>query len=46
MSDLRRWIQFVDAANNGTVQATEEAYIKFLMSLDEMQFVVSADRCC
>eukprot|EP00775_Hariotina_reticulata_P002791 gene2790-3084_t len=38
-SNVRRWIQFVDAANNGTVQATEEAYIRFVMSLDEMQFV-------
>ena len=40
-----RWIQFVDAANSGTVQAAEEAYIRFLIALDEMQLVVSAVSC-
>lgn len=36
-----RWLKLVDAAQNGTVQQTEDAYQKFLLTLADMELLVS-----
>lgn len=40
-----RWLKLVEAAQNGTVQQTEDAYQKFLLTLADMDLLVSPGSC-